>query len=88
MIEQYYPALLHHIGVFRELPLQLHPALPPTTHPLFLHTGVVRCEGYFSAWRCSPTSNPWGGPGPAVATLLLHRDELKVPEYLARTAIR
>jgi hypothetical protein len=57
-------------------------------NPLSLHPGVVRCEGYFSAWRCSPTANPWGGPGPAVATLLLHRDELKVPEYLARTAIR
>jgi hypothetical protein len=70
----------------------MHPQThkPHLTPTLLTHapTGVVRCEGYYSAWRCSPTHNPWGGPGPCVATLLLHRDELKVPEYLARTAIR
>eukprot|EP00879_Flechtneria_rotunda_P003929 GHRR01004169.1.p1 GENE.GHRR01004169.1~~GHRR01004169.1.p1 ORF type:complete len:613 (+),score=212.40 GHRR01004169.1:1245-3083(+) len=63
--------------------------------------GVIQTDNYFSAWRCRTVASPWAKPNdvaasnssglsgtPACELILLHHDELKVPEYLSRMAIK
>ncbi|KAF8071088.1 tagC [Scenedesmus sp. PABB004] len=57
------------------------------------HPDVVQVLNYSSAWRCRTVTSPWGGgaaPGalPACELVLLHHDELRIKESLARLAIR
>ena len=60
-----------------------HPFLP------FLGIGSTRCETEGAAWGCSRTiPSPKGGSKPACETVLLHREDFKIPEKMARFAVR
>ncbi|KAI8475452.1 MAG: hypothetical protein J3K34DRAFT_483100 [Monoraphidium minutum] len=55
--------------------------------------GVKRIDEFYSMWACHTVPSPWpaadgGAPEPACLTLLLHHDNMRVPESLARVAIR
>eukprot|EP00775_Hariotina_reticulata_P006116 gene6116-6355_t len=57
------------------------------------YPGVIQTDNYYSAWRCRTIPSPWPAYGdspspPACELVLFHHDELKVPEYLARMAIK
>lgn len=40
-----------------------------------------------SHWRSRAVPDPWGGAGPATETVLLHHEQFKIPERLARFAV-
>jgi hypothetical protein len=70
-------------------PLAPPPAPSPPPPPL----GVKRIDEFYSCWACRTVPSPWpspdgGAPPPACETILLHHDNMKVPESLARVAIR
>ncbi|GLC43562.1 hypothetical protein PLESTM_001486800 [Pleodorina starrii] len=48
---------------------------------------IVQIPEYYSMWRCRAVACPWGGERPAVEVLLLHSENMKIPERLARMAI-
>ena len=58
-----------------------HPAAPPAR-------GVVAMDTFYSMWRCRTVADPGGGPAPACEVVLLHREDFKIPERLARVAVR
>lgn len=58
-----------------------HPAAPPAR-------GVVQMDVFFSAWRSRTVPCPRGSGAPACETTLLHREDFKIPERLARVAVR
>lgn len=60
--------------------MDAHPAAP-------LSSSLVRTTAFLSRWRCRAVPDPWGGPHPAAEVVLLHTEDIKIPEYLARTAI-
>ncbi|GBF94927.1 hypothetical protein Rsub_08170 [Raphidocelis subcapitata] len=49
--------------------------------------GVVRMDAFHSMWRSRAVPDPWGGPAPATETTLLHHEQFKIPERLARFAV-
>ncbi|GIL55600.1 hypothetical protein Vafri_11147, partial [Volvox africanus] len=49
---------------------------------------VVQIPEYYSMWRCRTVSCPWGGERPAVEVVLLHSEDMRIPEKLARLAIK
>ncbi|KAG2493989.1 hypothetical protein HYH03_007916 [Edaphochlamys debaryana] len=51
------------------------------------HGKVVQIQDYHSMWRCRTVPCPWGGPRPAVEVVLLHSEDMRIPERLARMAI-
>lgn len=66
----------------------MRPAMHSTLPAHCVCAGVITIDRYFSAWRCATISSPWAGGQPACELVLLHHDELKVPEYLSGTAIK
>ncbi len=50
--------------------------------------GVVRMDEYYSMWRSRTIPNPDGSGRPACETVLLHYEGFKIPENLARFAVR
>ncbi|KAG2425372.1 hypothetical protein HXX76_013786 [Chlamydomonas incerta] len=48
---------------------------------------VVAIPQYYSMWRCRTVACPWGGSRPAVEVVLLHSEDMRIPERLARMAI-
>ncbi|CAG9463075.1 unnamed protein product [Pedinophyceae sp. YPF-701] len=48
---------------------------------------IVRCETLYSMWRCRTIPCPWGSPEPACEVVLLHHEDFKIPERLARFAV-
>ncbi|KAI3429771.1 hypothetical protein D9Q98_010084 [Chlorella vulgaris] len=58
-----------------------HPAAPPTP-------GYVRMEGFHSNWRSRSVPCPHGSGRPAVETTLLHFEDFRINERLARFAVR
>jgi hypothetical protein len=54
-----------------------HPAAPPTP-------GYVRMEGFHSNWRSRSVPCPHGSGRPAVETTLLHFEDFRINERLAR----
>ena len=57
-----------------------HPRAPPTK--------AVKMDVFYSMWRSRTVECPWGLGKPAVETLLLHHEQFKIPENLARFAVR
>lgn len=56
--------------------------------------GVKRIDEFYSMWSSRTVPSPWPPASgeaqapPACLTILLHHDNMKVPETLARVAIR
>ncbi|KAG1674613.1 hypothetical protein FOA52_001862 [Chlamydomonas sp. UWO 241] len=50
--------------------------------------GVVSVDQFYSMWRSRDVECPWGSGRPAAETTLLHHEQLKIPENLARFAVR
>jgi len=58
-----------------------HPRCPETP-------GIVRCETFYSMWRARTIPCPWGSPQPACEVLLLHHEDFKIMERLAKFAVK
>lgn len=52
------------------------------------NTDVVKCDVFYSMWRSRTVACPWGSGLPACETLLLHHEQFKIPENLARFAVK
>ncbi|KAK9834973.1 hypothetical protein WJX81_000907 [Elliptochloris bilobata] len=50
--------------------------------------GIVRMDVYYSMWRSRTIPSPDGSGRPACETVLLHHEGFKIPENLARFAVR
>ncbi|KAJ9518604.1 hypothetical protein QJQ45_018641, partial [Haematococcus lacustris] len=61
--------------------LEEHPVAGPATV-------LVRTSAFDSTWRCRAVPDPWGGPNTAAEVVLLHSEDIKIPEYLAKTAVK
>ncbi|GLC60074.1 hypothetical protein PLESTB_001570400 [Pleodorina starrii] len=48
---------------------------------------IVQVTDYYSMWRVRSVACPWGGERPAVELMLLHCEDMKVPERLARMSV-
>ncbi|GBF92529.1 hypothetical protein Rsub_05143 [Raphidocelis subcapitata] len=58
------------------------------THPREHHnSSVVRMDVFWSSWRSRLVECPWGSGRPATETTLLHHEQFKIPERLARFAV-
>jgi len=51
-------------------------------------SNVVKMDDYWSMWRSRTIADPWGSDKPACETVLLHYEDFKIPERLARFAVR
>ena len=58
-----------------------HPRAPPAR-------GIVRMDVFWSMWRSRTIPCPHGSGRPACETVLLHHEQFKIPENLARFAVR
>uniref|UniRef100_A0A7R9V0B3 START domain-containing protein n=1 Tax=Chlamydomonas euryale TaxID=1486919 RepID=A0A7R9V0B3_9CHLO len=59
------------------------------SHPSALEDGgLVSVDQFHSMWVSRTVACPWGSGRPAVETVLLHHEQLKIPENLARFAVR
>ncbi|GBF97838.1 hypothetical protein Rsub_11188 [Raphidocelis subcapitata] len=79
-----------HYGLSKVVPSPIAEAFAADEMP-----GVKRIDEFYSMWRCRTVPSPWPAPPgaagpapPACETVLLHHDNMKVPESLARVAIR
>lgn len=58
-------------------------------HPNFApNPKVVRMDVFYSMWASKNVECPWNSGKPACQTLLLHHEQFKIPENLARFAVR
>ncbi len=58
-------------------------------HPRALAArGIVRMDVFWSMWRSRTIPCPHGSGRPACETVLLHHEQFKIPENLARFAVR
>lgn len=54
-------------------------------HPVVPGDGkTVRCATFYSMWRCRTIPCPHGSDRPACETVLLHHEDMKIPERLAK----
>lgn len=68
-------------GITRSVPD--HPAARRVRDP-----STTQMEVFYSMWRSRTVPCPWGSGRPAVETLLLHHEQFKIPENLARFSVR
>lgn len=47
---------------------------------------MVRMDVFYSMWSCKDIPCPWGTDKPACEVVLLHHEQFKIPEKLARFA--
>lgn len=57
-------------------------------HPRAPNTKTVKMDVFYSMWSSENVECPWGSGKPACQTVLLHHEEFKIPENLARFAAR
>lgn len=58
------------------------------THPReYRNSSVVRMDTFWSHWQSRAAECPWGSGKPATETVLLHHEDFKIPERLARFAV-
>ena len=63
-----------------------HPRpLPPQSLQV---PGLVRTDMYWSMWSCEDIPCPWSSSLPTCRIKLLHHEQMKIPENLARFAIK
>ncbi|MEW5309502.1 MAG: hypothetical protein WDW38_001388 [Sanguina aurantia] len=59
------------------------------THPRAPHgSRITKVDHFHSMWRSRNVPCPWGSSHSACETLLLHHEQFKIPEHLARFAVR
>lgn len=59
------------------------------THPRAPHgSRITKVDHFHSMWRSRNIPCPWGTEHSACETLLLHHEQFKIPEKLARFAVR
>jgi hypothetical protein len=51
-------------------------------------SSVVKMDVFWSMWRSRTVADPWGADTPACETILLHDEQFKIPENLARFAVK
>lgn len=59
-----------------------------TDHPNAKPSRAVVCPSFWSMWCSRNVPCPWNSGKPACETLLLHQEDFKIPENLARFAVR
>jgi hypothetical protein len=52
------------------------------------NSSVVKMDVFWSMWRSRTVADPWGADTPACETVLLHHEQFKIPENLARFAVK
>jgi hypothetical protein len=58
-------------------------------HPReYKNGGVVKMDVFHSMWRNRTVADPWGADTPACETILLHHEQFKISENLARFAVK
>lgn len=58
-------------------------------HPReYKNGGVVKMDVFHSMWRSRTVADPWGADTPACETILLHHEQFKISENLARFAVK
>ncbi|KAK9861282.1 hypothetical protein WJX84_001164 [Apatococcus fuscideae] len=58
-------------------------------HPRAAHaSGIIRMDSFHSMWRSRTIPDPNGTDRPACETVLLHFEQFKIPEKLARFAVK
>lgn len=58
-------------------------------HPReYANSQVVKMDVFWSMWRSRTVVDPWGADTPACETILLHHEQFKIPENLARFAVK
>lgn len=58
-------------------------------HPReYKDSSVVKMDVFWSMWRSRTVPDPWGADTPACETILLHHEQFKIPENLARFAVK
>lgn len=58
-------------------------------HPReYSNSQVVKMDVFWSMWRSRTVADPWGSDKPACETILLHHEQFKIPENLARFAVK
>lgn len=57
-------------------------------HPNAAASHAVRCPSFWSMWASRTVACPWGSDRPATETVLLHHEDFKIPEHLARFAVK
>ncbi|KAK9817561.1 hypothetical protein WJX74_007751 [Apatococcus lobatus] len=58
-------------------------------HPRAAHAeGIIRMDTFHSMWRSRTIPDPNGSDRPACETVLLHFEQFKIPEKLARFAVK
>jgi hypothetical protein len=58
-------------------------------HPReYKDSSVVKMDVFWSMWRNRTVADPWGGDAPACETILLHHEQFKISENLARFAVK
>eukprot|EP00879_Flechtneria_rotunda_P005797 GHRR01006100.1.p1 GENE.GHRR01006100.1~~GHRR01006100.1.p1 ORF type:complete len:274 (+),score=93.46 GHRR01006100.1:1014-1835(+) len=58
-------------------------------HPReYKDSSVVKMDVFWSMWRSRTVPDPWGADVPACETILLHHEQFKIPENLARFAVK
>lgn len=67
----------------------LYGIMKSVTHPQApAVSGIVRMDVFYSMWRSRTVPNPRDPSRPACETVLLHHEQFKIPENLARFAVR
>lgn len=52
------------------------------------NSDVVRMDVFYSMWRSKTVPCPWNSGAPACETVLLHHEQMKIPENLSRFAVK
>lgn len=72
------------VAILHVLPLQA-----VQEHPReYKDSSVVKMDVFWSMWRNRTVADPWGGDAPACETILLHHEQFKISENLARFAVK
>jgi len=51
-------------------------------------SNLVKMDVFWSMWKSRTVADPWGADTPACETVLLHHEQFKIPENLARFAVK
>ena len=73
----------------RRLSLTRRGLMQAIEHPRAVdNPSIVRMDSCYSMWRSRTIPDPKGSNQPACETVLLHQEQFKIPENMARFAVR